>query len=129
MSLRTALFSYVSGITAVTDQLGTNPTRFYFNQLPEGVTYPACRYFIVSDPANAVHNGGSSGVKNAQVQVDILAENDIDLEAVESAVDNALNGFKATSIKGYRENRVDGFEEANNLMRVTFTYRIQWQES
>ena len=129
MSFNSAVLDRLSGQSSVTDVLGSSPMRVYFHQLPEGVSYPAARFFIVSTPPNAVHNGGGDGLISPSVQFDILAESAASVVAAADAIDAALNGFKASPLSGFRTNRVDAFEESGNYFRITMEYKLHYKTS
>lgn len=49
--------------------------RIYPNTLPQGVTLPAIRYTLVSNPSEHTHSGPSS-LKNPKYQFDCVADGD-----------------------------------------------------
>ena len=120
MTLRSDLFDYVTNDGGISALIAT---RFHWLQLPEQVTYPATRYLVVSRNPNTAHDG-DTGLQTVTVQIDVIAENDSDAEAVADAFKSALNGFKSPPLSGFMTNEFDSFEEADNLWRVTQEYLV-----
>ncbi len=126
MTFRTDLKTFVDADAGIQASLGTSPVRFYWQQLPEGVTYPAARYFIVSRPPNTAHDG-PSGLETAVVQIDIVGPDAAAIETAAEAFKTAMNGKRATvnNIKGMiLQSEIDSFEDADNLMRIVHSYLI-----
>jgi len=120
MSLRSDLYDYITADGSIVALIGT---RFYWLQLPENVTYPATRYFVVSRQRTAAHDG-STGLDTITIQIDILAEDDGQAESVSTAFKAALDGFKDSPLSGLMINEYDQFEGEGNLWRVTHEYLI-----
>lgn len=120
MTLRTDLFDYVvadAGVSALID------TRFHWLQLPESVTYPAARWFVVSRGGHTGHDG-PAGLQTVNVQVDVIGESDGDAESVGEAMKAALDGVKSGSLSSIMINETDTFEDADNLWRITQEYLV-----
>jgi hypothetical protein len=70
-------------------------SRIYPNALPQGVTLPAIRYFLVSDPPERTHSGPSK-LRHPRYQLDCVADGD---EAYRDA--SNLAGQVITLVDGY----------------------------
>lgn len=90
MSLKSALFSYLSTTTGVTALVGSGTAcRVYPDMVPEGATTPYIRYRIIS--SEHVRNmTDASGFAMRRVQFDIFGTSALNVEAVFSALSNAL---------------------------------------
>lgn len=86
MSLKTALFSYLGGITAVTDLVGT---RVYPSVAPADAALPFIVYSIISSE-HARHLGGASGFVRRRVQFDCYDATPDGVETVFQVISDAL---------------------------------------
>ena len=126
MTLRTALFDLATNDGGISALIGT---RFYWRQLPEAITYPACRYMMVSADPQTAHDG-ATGLEIASVQIDVIGETSASCRALNTAIKAALDGVKDATygIKSMRTNELDEFEEADNLWRIVLEFLVQHVE-
>lgn len=126
MTLRTALYSMVTNDAGVAALIGT---RFYWRQLPEAVSYPACRYMIVSSERRTAHDG-YAGLETSSIQIDVISDTSASCRAVSAALRAALDGVKDATygIKSMRTNELDEFEESANLWRIVLEFLIHYAE-
>ena len=93
MSVESALYSYLTGVTGVTDVIGT---RLYSDLAnASGITRPFVSYFVVSENPSR-HFGGPAGLKFARIQMDVWASSGPSRRAVAEALRLALDGFSGT---------------------------------
>lgn len=81
------LFTFLSD--AGTDAGG----RIYPQQLPQGVTLPACRYFRVSNPKDHSHSGPST-LKRPRFQIDCYASDYLGAVMLAGQVETNLDGYR-----------------------------------
>lgn len=83
------LFSFLS------DQGTDAASRIYPQQLPQGVTLPACKYIKVSDPRDHTHSGVSS-LRRPRFQIDCFASSYLAAVKLAGQIENTLDGYKGT---------------------------------
>lgn len=89
MTIESALYSYLSTKSTITDEVGT---RIYPHPAPNDADYPFITYSVTSE--NTQHDmTGASGLANVQVQLDAWAETVADRSDASEAIRNALDGF------------------------------------
>lgn len=81
------LFSFLS------DQATDAASRIYPNELPQGVTLPAIRYFQVSDPPEHTHDGRSK-LRHPRFQLDCYADTYLKAHQLAEQVVTALDGYR-----------------------------------
>ncbi|MCP4230782.1 MAG: DUF3168 domain-containing protein, partial [bacterium] len=89
MGIETALYSYLSTKTVITDEVST---RIYATVAPSSVTYPFITFEIISEDPDH-HMGGAAGLTNVLVQVDAWAFLVAERQAIGEAIRNAMDGF------------------------------------
>lgn len=97
---------------------GTNAgNRFYPNTLPQGVTLPAVRYILVSDPPEHTHSGPSE-VQHPKYQLDCVADGEegyLNAVTLANQLTALLDGYSGamgahTCQAGFRDERRDSFD-------------------
>lgn len=111
MSLETAIYSYLSGVTAVTDLVGT---RIYPGQAPQGVALPYVIQFRVST-RRFPHVGGPSGMVRTRIQIDVYAATLDSAQSVFDALRDNLDGWRATLMDDVYVQSVNLDDEANDF--------------
>jgi hypothetical protein len=97
------LFSFLS------DQGTDAASRIYPQQLPQGVTLPACRYFRASNPKDHTHSGVSS-LRRPRIQIDCYASTYLGAVKLAGQIENTLDGYKG--VMGSRTVQASFVEEA-----------------
>jgi hypothetical protein len=102
------LFSFLS------DQATDAASRIYPNELPQGVTLPAVKYFQVSDPAEHTHDGRSK-LRHPRFQLDCYADTYLEAHRLSDQVIIALDGYQgqmgqATCGAGFSEDARDNHD-------------------
>ena len=67
--------------------------RIYPNNLRQGVTLPACRYFRVSNPNEHTHSGASA-LKRPRFQIECYATTYLAAVGLATQVEAALDGYR-----------------------------------
>ncbi len=127
------LFSFLS------DQGTSAAAGIYGQQLPQVPTFPAIRYFQVSDPPEHTHSGRSS-LRHPRFQLDCFDQDaeghDGYLGAVRlaSEVITALDGYRGrmgntTCYAGFEENARDNFDPETNRHWVSVDVEIWHKEA
>lgn len=81
------LFSFLS------DQATDAASRIYPNELPQGATLPAIKYFQVSDPPEHTHDG-RSGLRHPRFQLDCYADTYLKAQQLAGQAITALDGYR-----------------------------------
>jgi hypothetical protein len=133
--LGVAIRTHLLTKSAVTDLVGT---RIYPAVFPEGVTFPAVRYTMVSQFRESVVSG-NSGIVEAGVQVDTYAATHIQSNQIGEAIRDALQNFSGSAgtvhvwsvtVTGgseLYETPLDADDEG--LYRVINDYQFMFEES
>ena len=127
------LFSFLS------DQGTDAASRIYPNELPQGVTYPAVKYFQVSDPPEHTQSGRSS-LRHPRFQLDCFDQDADDHDGYLGAkqlaqqVINALDGYSglmgtATCYAGFQENAQDNHDPDTSRHWVSVDIEIWHKEA
>lgn len=90
MTIETALFSYLSGRTEITDIVST---RIYATVAPSSTTYPYITFQILSNQPEH-HMGGSSAITLVRVQLDAWATLVSQQQSISEALRDKLDGFR-----------------------------------
>ena len=94
VTLREAIYNYLSGYTGLTDLVST---RIYSQVMPQGVVYPAVTYQVISPgTVNHLMNSDSGLYKDPQVQVSSWASTQSSGDAVAVQVSAALKDYSGT---------------------------------
>lgn len=118
MAVETALYSALSGATAVTALTGL---RIYPLMAPDAVQYPYVTYQRVSSEREYAL-GGYSSVEKPRIQVDCYSTSYTQAKALSSAVHTTLRS--ATAFAATLEVDYDLFEDVPGLFRVTQDFSI-----
>lgn len=105
------LFTYLS------DGATDAASRIYPNALPQGVTLPAIRYFLVSDPPERTHSGPSQ-LRHPKYQLDCVADGEdgyLDALRLANQVVALIDGYTGTMGTytchvGFRDEMRDNFD-------------------
>lgn len=122
MSFRTALHTKLGTISGLTALIST---RYYYQQLPPGVTLPALRWFVV-DLNRATAHDGSAGNEIRRVQFDIFAEEGDDADAVAEALKAGLGGFKGSDLSGKVMTELDRFLQDDQTWIIQQDYLLHY---
>jgi hypothetical protein len=126
------LFTYLSTAISV-------GSRIYPQQLPQGATFPAIRYLMVSDPPEHTQSGRSS-LRHPRYQFDCF-DQDLDghdgylgAKTLADGVMAALDGYKGamgntTCQAGFQENGQDNFDPETGRHWVTVDFEIWHTEA
>lgn len=127
------LFTFLSGA-------GTNAAnRIYPSQLPQGATFPAIKYFQVSDPPEHTHDGRSI-LRHPRFQLDCWDEDREDHDGYLGAkqlagqVIEAVDGYRgligsATCYAIFQENAQDNFDPDTNRHWVSVDIEVWHKET
>ncbi len=97
--------------------------RIFPLKLPQGVTYPAVRYQVISEPPiNGLR--GPNPTRHARVQVDAYAKGYADADALASAIAGALGSREGTTLGSLRLSRSDSYEQATEVYAVSQDFSI-----
>lgn len=111
MSLESALYTYLTGLSAVTDVVGT---RIYPAQVPQGAAFPYVAQYRVST-RRFPHVGGPSGMVRARIQIDSFG---VTLDSAQTVMDvlrDRLDGWRTTTMGGVYVQSVNMEDEANDF--------------
>lgn len=98
-SIKSKLFAAASIDAGLQALLGTNPFRWFDQQLPQGAAFPALTVTVVSNPRTYVFNGQlSTSFVRVQFSVYGTGNNSQNAEAVVGALASFLRGFNAYGI-------------------------------
>lgn len=111
MSLETALYSYLSGVSAVTDEVST---RIYPAQAPQGAALPYVVHHRIST-RRFPHQLGPSGMVRARIQIDSFGTTLDSAQAVFDVLRDNLDGWRATTMGGVYVQSVNLEDEANDF--------------
>lgn len=92
MSFESELYSYLTGQSALTDEVST---RIYPSMAPQNAVLPLIVYIKVTDEAEG-HSTGASGMSLALYQFDIWAATNVSRITVSAALRGELDGFRGT---------------------------------
>lgn len=99
MSLRQAIFSRLSGLTAITDLVGTAPVRVYSVVAPQATALPYITYNQISSEHES-HMGGAVGLARTTIQFDVWDDSEFDTDTLADALREALYTFSGTMGSG-----------------------------
>lgn len=141
-SIRSALFSYLSGKTGVTAIVGTSPVRLYPLARPQGGELPAMTYARVTGGHD--HNlTAASGTAIPTFELDCFAETYAEADALAEAIRQVMQGFSgsfgtggnAVAVKAVLlDDESDGYDlpqddSDRGAFFITLRYRIRYSES
>lgn len=97
----------LTGVTNVTDIIGSSPMRFYPQVAPEGVTVPFCTYRTVNiDPTKC--KGSTSRIDVIDFDIRIFAKDVLVLEDLKVKIRAALDLYRGTvSVTGGQTTVID----------------------
>ena len=138
MSIRSGLFSHLSGTAAITAIVGTSPKRIYPVFLPQGRPHPALIYKRI-DGGHDHNLKGSAGHATGKFQIDALSDSyegaDTLAEAVRQAMDGFGGTFGSTDVRSVKlddeeDDYVEPFDASDEgVFVITLTYSILYAES
>jgi hypothetical protein len=76
----------------IADRVGN---RVFWDELPQGMSYPAIIMFLISQPGS-YHHQGASALTRSRVQFDCRAATADDARQLAEALDDRLGGYKGT---------------------------------
>jgi hypothetical protein len=92
MSIKTALYTYLSTQSAIT---GVVSTKVYPGRAPTGASLPYITYSKLAEPP--YHNfGGADIIANPTFEFECWANSDVTAESLMEALRNVLDGFRGT---------------------------------
>jgi hypothetical protein len=92
LSLETAIYSILSGDTAVAALVGT---RIFPVVLEQGSTFPSLAYTRIDTPTEKTF-ADSHGLPHPRIQVECYAEGPADCHALADAATDAMAGYRGT---------------------------------
>lgn len=111
MSLESALYGYLSGVSAVTDLVGT---RIYPAQAPQGAELPYVVHHRIST-RRFPHQLGPSGMVRARIQIDSFGITLDSAQAVFDVLRDNLDGWRAAVMDDVYVQSVNLEDEANDF--------------
>lgn len=133
MSLETAIYTRLSGFSALTALVGgaSNP-RIYPNWMPQSTAKPAIAYArIFAERFSAFVQ--DSGVVRAMVRFDIFADTYDSALAVKEQLRAALQRFQVSSptkvFDTYVENEIDLYETETELHHLVIDFEFNYVEA
>ncbi|RPI63876.1 MAG: DUF3168 domain-containing protein [Planctomycetaceae bacterium] len=104
--------------------------RVYPNVLPQGVTYPAISFQIISETPEYSHEGDSN-LNLARVQFDCYATTQTGVRAVADALRSALTGLRTTvdNVRigsSFLVNTLSNYEDALRVYRMTRDFMMTY---
>lgn len=125
-SLKAKLFTQASVFPALTALLGTNPFRWFDEQLPQSATFPAIVVFLIDDPSDYVIGGEmSTSWQMLQFTVYGTGNDSVNASLVVAALKSFLRVFNAYSsrpLPAYA-NRVTGNRDGGIADTQPLTYQ------
>lgn len=138
MSIRSGLFSYLSGQASVTAIVGTSPARIYPVYLPEGRPRPSLLYKR-TDGGHDHTLKGSAGNALAKFEIDVIADSYSEADALAEVVRQVMQGFKGmfgtTDVRSViLDDELDDYvgpidASDKGVFFITLTYSIRYTES
>lgn len=128
MSVRTDLRTYTLTIAPYAALVGT---RLYWRKLPEGVTYPASTYTIISRNGEQAHDTPVN-VPTYRVQFDHFSEDDAEAESLATTLRQGLDGARSGNLQSvYLDNELDDdeFDTQEGLYRIIQDFLVVYKES
>ncbi len=125
MTIESALYSYLSTKTTVTDEVST---RIYPQTAPNGTAYPFITFSVISE-TNDHSMTGATGLANPIIQVDIWSATIASRVSGSEAIRNALDGFTGDmgtenlNIRSCFLSNRSNFEESDTEGKGQPTYR------
>jgi hypothetical protein len=114
----------------IADRVGN---RVFWDELPQGMSYPAIIMFLISQ-TRSYHYQGVSALTRARVQFDCRAATADDARQLAEALDARLGGYRGTfdgvSFEGaFKEGHrtSSGMVEATRWFQASTDYLIWWQ--
>jgi hypothetical protein len=104
VTLKTALFNYLSGKTSITGALGS-PPAVYPDFAPQGAALPYVVYQRINS-GHEHHMQGASGLGDCLMQFDVYAADSVVRSTVSEALRNVLDGLIQSRI-GTSPNQCD----------------------
>jgi hypothetical protein len=128
MTIEEAVYTYLLGITAITDIVST---RIYPAVLPQGVDLPALTYMQISNP---VHH--DVDIAYPRMQISSWAENYADVKSLFYAVKEAMQRYKGVmgGASGVKVSQVvfldsfDAYNQATGIWHIPSDYKIIYRE-
>lgn len=120
-SIEEGINDYLSGLSAVTALIGTDPVRLYPMRMPEKFAGTTLVYAKISGPRQVSHSGDSNLIRS-RFQFSSWAKTYDDARSLSLQVTKAFSGIAAT-LSGIRvgaaevENDLDDFDDETKLYR------------
>lgn len=129
-SIEEAIYAWWTGNGTLCSLAGS---RLYPDRLPQGVTYPAATYRMVSENQPLAHDGALDLVSTS-MQFDVYANAAKAAKALARTLRQQLHGYTGTmgtvAVHGvFHLSSVEDFGEALGIYRVSVDFRFTYKEA